>query len=49
MKGSRRTGGVQQAQEMAFKILEEFEEMLDYHHVKVPTVVGGRGVLCGMP
>ena len=37
VKGSRRAGGTPQARELAFKILEEFEEVLDYHRIKVPS------------
>ena len=36
-KGSKRTGKEQQARDMAFRILEEFEEVLDHHHIKVPS------------
>ena len=37
VKGSRRNGKQQQARDMAFRILEEFEETLDYHRIKVPS------------
>ena len=37
VKGSRRTGELSQARDMAFKILEEFEEVLHAHHIKVPS------------
>lgn len=37
VKGSRRTGRTSQARELAFKILEEFEETLDCHRIKVPS------------
>lgn len=37
VKGSKRAGKTAQARELAFHILEEFEEMLDCHHIKVPS------------
>ena len=37
VKGSRRIGKTPQAREMAFNIIEEFEEVLDYHHIKIPS------------
>ena len=37
MKGSKRTGRQQQEYDVARQILDEFEEVLDYHHVKVPS------------
>jgi len=43
VKGSRRTGKTAQARELAFNILEEFEETLDYHRIKVPSVDPERG------
>ena len=42
VNGSKRTGEEQQARDMAFRILEEFEEVLDYHHIKVPSVAPQR-------
>lgn len=42
MKGSKRAGEEQQARDMAFRILEDFEEVLDYHHVKVPSAEPAR-------
>ena len=37
MKGSKRTGRQQQEFDMAFRILEEFEETLDHFNIKVPS------------
>ena len=37
MKGSKRAGRQEQAFDLARQILDEFEELLDYHHVKVPS------------
>ncbi|HOW72824.1 MAG TPA: hypothetical protein PKY77_19670 [Phycisphaerae bacterium] len=42
VKGSERTGRTPQARDMAFRIIEELEEVLDYHHIKVPSVVSAR-------
>ncbi|HOW71920.1 MAG TPA: hypothetical protein PKY77_15075 [Phycisphaerae bacterium] len=36
-KGSRRTGKIAQARDMAFRIIEEFEEVLSYHRITVPS------------
>lgn len=38
VEGSKRVGKTAQARDMAFQILEEFEEMLDYHNIKVPSI-----------
>jgi hypothetical protein len=27
----------QKARQLAFRIIEEFEETLDYHHIKIPS------------
>jgi len=43
VKGSRRTGKTPQARELAFKILEEFEETLDCHRIKVSSTDPARG------
>jgi hypothetical protein len=37
VKGSKRTGRQQQRYDIARQILEEFEEVLDYHRIKVPS------------
>jgi len=37
VKGSKRDGKRQQANDMAFRIIEEFEEVLDYHRIQVPS------------
>jgi len=37
VKGSKRAGEAQQAWDMAFRILEEFEELLGCHRIKVPS------------
>ena len=37
MKGSGRQSRQQQHYDMARKIIEELEETLDYHHIKVPS------------
>ena len=42
VKGSKRTGRTPQARDMAFRIIEELEEVLDYHHIKVPSVDSAR-------
>ena len=42
VKGSKRTGRTPQARDMAFRIIEELEEVLDYHHIKVSSVDSAR-------
>ena len=37
VKGSRRTGRTAQARELAFAIIEELEDVLDCHRIKVPS------------
>ena len=37
VKGSVRTGKIAQARDMAFRIIEEFEEVLGYHRITVPS------------
>ena len=37
VRGSKRTGRQQQEFDIARQILEEFEEVLDYHRIKVPS------------
>jgi sugar phosphate isomerase/epimerase len=36
-KGSKREGKLEQAREIAFDILEEFEELLDRYGIRVPS------------
>ena len=42
VKGSARHGRQQQEYDIARQILDELEEVLDYHHVKVPSNVPAR-------
>lgn len=37
VKGSKRHGKRQQAKDMAFHVIEEFEEVLDRHRITVPS------------
>lgn len=37
VKGSKRVRKTQQARDMAFRIIEEFEETLDHFHIRVPS------------
>jgi len=38
LSGSNRHGEREQGRDMAFWIMEEFKELLDYHSLKVPSV-----------